>query len=205
MSVGKNGVWEVKKPSLNNIYPGTQYNRSYMKITYNVETDIFKEYGYTTATKLEPENVPTDTKFMAYSYLINSTVSYDLGQEYTVFMYMYISEDCNAPFRLNLEHNNTWVSNSEGTTGNITIAEKGVVKKVWGRCKASEADGKIYIMFYPNTNNINEFTTGYQLVTGITILKGDEVIPATGGFIEEKKENTKIYKHYMTSSDFIEM
>ena len=203
MSIGKNGVFKQNMSQFKNLYSGQQYNASNMSLSYNYKTDIFKEYGYSTALKLTPTNTGT-TQFMAYSYLMNP-IEYKLAQEYTVFMYVYVSSDCNANFRLNLEHSNTWVSNYQGTTSNINDSTKGKVIKVWGKCKTSAADGKMYLMFYPNPNQANIFTTGYQLIAGITVMLGNEVIPTTGGFIQNGSESVKIHNHYINANDFIEL
>lgn len=203
MSINKNGIWNQSVIDNNNLYTGKQYNASNMSLTYDYETDIFKSYGYTKALKLTPTNTST-SQFMAYSYLLNSTFVYDLGQEYTVAMYAYVSPDCNANFRLNLEHSNTWIANYQNTTSNINDTTKGSVIYVWGKCRANATDGKIYIMFYPNPNQANVFTTGYQLITGITILKGNEIIrPGGTGFIEAEKSS--IAKKYTLANSFIEI
>ena len=188
MSVNKQGIWTTPAKTISNLYTGKQYNYSFGTLTYDYETDIFKDYGFNTALKWTATS-RTD-QFMAYSYLINASIQYELGQEYVVSLYAYVSEDCNANFRLNLEHSNTWVSNYQGTNSNINDATKGKVIWVWGRCKASTTDGRIYIMFYPNPNQTNVFTSGYQLFTGITVYKGNEVLRpmnnsvSGSGFIE---------------------
>lgn len=42
--------------------------------------------------------------------------------------------------------------------------------------KPNTTDGLIYIMFYPNQNTANTFTTGYQLFAGISVYKGTQVL-----------------------------
>ena len=211
MNISKNGIILSSNKSISNLYTGEQYNKSTGYLTYNYQTDIFKDYGFNTALKWTPPS-RTD-QFMAYSYLINSTIQYDLGQEYIVSLYAYVSDDCNANFRLHLEQSNTWVSNYQGTTSNINDETKGKVIWVWGRCKANPSNGKIYLMFYPNPNQTNVFTTGYQLFTGITIYKGNELLRplnndiSGSGFIEIglQNEQLRINQNYITAKDFIEL
>ena len=184
MSIYKNGIATISHPQYQELYTGMQYNRSNMNLVYNFETDVFKDYGYSTCLKLEASNTST-SNFMAYSYLIDPTIVYNLGQEYDIAMYVYVPSSCNANFRLHLEHSNTWVSNYQGTTINLNDSTKNKVIKVWGRCKANASDGKIYCMFYPNPNQANVFTAGYMLIAGITIQLAGEIVGVGGtGLLE---------------------
>lgn len=194
-----------------NLYTGKQYNASYVGLEYNYKTDIFKPYGYDTCLKLTPTTTSTN-QFMAYSYIMSPNDIYEPGQEYVVSMYVYVPDTCNALFRLHLEHSNTWVSNYLGTTSNIADGTKNKVFWVWGKCKSSPTDGKIYIMFYPNPNQSGGvFTTGYQLVAGITVAKGSQVAQLygndkTGGLFENKNiANVQVGSTFINAKDFIEI
>lgn len=191
MSFYKNGIASVLHPQYENLYTGTQYNYSNASLTYNYETDLFKDYGYNTCLRIgavsSPSYYNTSTQqFLAYSYLLNPTIEYELGQEYAFSMLAYVPSSCNANFRIHIEHSNTWISNYLGTTANINDSTKDKVIHVYGRCKASASDGKIYIMFYPNPNQANVFTTGYMYVAGITISLAGETIGLGGTGLLEK-------------------
>lgn len=203
----KNGIVNSPFIKVDNLYTGKQYNCSSGSLTYDYATDIFKPYGFNKCLKWTATNTST-TQFLAYSYLIDPG-NYDLGQEYVVSMYVYVSPDCNANFRLNLEHSNIWTSNYQGTTSNINDSTKGKVIWVWGKCKASQSDGKIYIMFYPNPNQANVFTQGYQLFAGITVYKGNELLrpidnSANGSGIVEGSSSS-ISKNYILMNNFYEI
>ena len=212
----KTGIINVPNLEIDSLYSGKQYNLSNMVITYDHTTDVFKPYGFDTCTKIEPIANPSyynsETKtFMAYSYLVNPTIVYELGQEYVVSLYAYVSTDCNADMRLHLEHANAYTSNYLGGTGAYIVdSTKGKVVWVWGRCKASTSDGKIYIMFYPNPNQANVFTQGYQLFAGITVYKGSEVVRpmnnnvSGSGLVECVASLPKISKNLIMTNQFYE-
>lgn len=205
----KPGIVTCPAIPITNIYSGKQYNCSAGTLTYGYKTDIFKDYGFDTALRWDAPTDKTNVNFMAYSYLCDPTVLYDISQEYVVSMYAYVSEDCNANFKLILEHSNMWVSNYQKTATTINDTTKGKVIWAWGRCKTSSSDGKMYIMFYPNTNQTNVFTTGYQLFAGITIYLGNEVYrpmnnSINGSGIIESPAPFKIGNNYITANDFIE-
>lgn len=155
--------------NLINLYPNVQHNASRMNVEYNYKTDIFKEFGFNTCTKFSANQTSTSA-FMAYSYIM-PTVTYTASGEYSFSCYAYVSQDCNANLRINLEQNATWVKNYQGTKSNINDNTKGQVIKVWGTVKANSS-GKLYIMFYPNPNQANVFTSGYFLIAGMTFCQG---------------------------------
>ena len=155
-----------------NIYSGVQYNAAQMTVTYNFATDVFKDYGFNTCTKFSASNTSTSA-FLAYSYLLPPSY-YTPGSAYSFACYAYVSPDCNANLRINLEQSTTWVKNYKNTTSNINDTTKGQVIKVTGTIKANN-NGQIYIMFYPNPNLTNTFTTGYFLIAGLTIVAGNNI------------------------------
>lgn len=155
-----------------NIYPGSQYNAASMNVTYNFATDIFKDYGFNSCTKFAASNTSTSA-FLAYSYLLPISY-YTPNSTYSFACYAYVSPDCNANLRINLEQSTSWVKNYQNTKSNINDTTKGQVIKVTGTIKANN-NGKIYIMFYPNPNQANTFTTGYFLIAGLTIVPGENI------------------------------
>lgn len=204
MSIGKNGIITIPN-KYENLYSGKQHNLSCGSLTYDFETDVFKDYGFNTCLKWTPPSSYSSSTTLAYSYLINPTTVYDLSQEYVVSMYVYVPSSCNANFRLHLEHNNTWISNYQGTTSNINDSTKDKVIWVWGKCKVNTSDGKMYIMFYPNPNSgASTFTTGYILFAGITISLGNEIIRPNGGGFSIADKAT-ISKNNITAKDFYEI
>lgn len=180
MHLPMNDIYNWK---VSNIYTGTQSSTSWCKLTYNFKTDIFKDYGFDTALKMEPLKTSDGvTKFMAYSYLLSvadgGAGSLDATKTYAVSMYAYNSPDCNASLRLHLEQAAMWTKTHMSTTGQHLIDNtKGEVVHMWGILKPNQTTGKVYIMFYPNPNQIDVFTTGYQLFAGITIYESDTVVP----------------------------
>lgn len=165
-----NLIASVKKGFVN-LYPGTQTNASQMTVTYNYPTDIFTEYGFNTCTKFTPNSV-TDKK-LAYSYIM-PIGAYKPSKEYSFSCYAYVSPDCDANLRINLEQSATWIKNYAGTTANINDSTKGQVIRAWGTVKTN-ADGYLYIMFYPNMNQANVFTKGYFLIAGMTVCEGTDI------------------------------
>lgn len=164
---------------INNIYTGTQYNASNIVLTYNFETDIFENYGFNKAMRMTPGTYSAD--YYAYSYMLDPAL-FIAGKTYTFICYAYNSEDCNANIRLYLEGNFTVIANCLGN-GNI---DPGIVNSVKGKVQllwitftavtvANIADNA-KIMFYPNPNTVGVFTTGYQLITGMQIYEGDNVL-----------------------------
>ena len=165
-------VSPVKKDFVN-LYPGIQTNASQMTVTYNYPTDIFKEYGFDTCTKFDANS--TTTAKLSYSYIM-PIGAYKPSTEYSFACYAYVSSDCDANLRINLEQSATWVKNYQGTTTTINDATKGEVIKVWGTVK-SNSSGYLNIMFYPNMNQANVFTKGYFMIAGMTVCEGP-TIPA---------------------------
>lgn len=210
MSFYKNGLIETPYTEITNLYSGKQYNASWIGTTYDYPTDIFKDYGFNTCFKMTPTQTDTTKQFLAYSYLINTNQT-DVSAEYVVSLYAYVSTDCNADFRLHLEHSNTWIS-AYGNYDSQIIHDKtkGKVIWVWGRIKPNPNDGKVYIMFYPNPNQIGVFTQGYQLVTGITLYKGTEVSrpmnnqTSGSGIIQNTSALLTMNKNYILGNNYIE-
>lgn len=203
----KNSTVRCQSDILTNIYGGTQFNCSAGSLSYNYKTDVFKDYGFDTALKWTAPTDKTNVQYMAYSYICRPDQTHAVGQEYTISLYAYVSPDCNANFRLHLEHSNAWLSNYQGTAANINDSTKGKVIWVWGRCKAN-SDGNIYIMFYPNPYQTNIFTTGYQLFAGITVYYGTELYRpmnkniSGSGMLEGP--SLSIGKNYITANNYIE-
>ena len=140
----KNGdiVISNSNKKIDNMYPGKQYNMSNAKITYDFKTDLFKQYGYNSAMKLEPTRTADgQTAFLCYSYILPD-VEYDKNSVYSMSLYAYCSNDCNANIRINLEHSCAWVNTSTGSAQNINISTKGKVVYIWGIFKPNQTDGK---------------------------------------------------------------
>lgn len=155
-----------------NMYPGKQSNTAgTIGLTYNYETDIFKDYGFNTCTKFTALNTTATDRFLAYSYIM-PTFPYTASSEYTFSCYAYMPSSCNADLRINLEQNCTWVKNYKGTTSNIVDTTKDKVIKVWGTVKANSL-GLLYLMFYPNPNQAGIFTKGEFYIAGLTVYKGN--------------------------------
>ena len=151
-----------------NLYPQKQYSTSNITVTYNYETDIFKDYGLTKCTKFAAKVTSTDA-FKAYSYMMPIT-KYKASTYYTFSCYAYVSPDCNANFDFRVGSSTSWSKNYQGTS-NISDSRKGEVIKVWGTVKTSST-GIMRILLYPNYNVANVFTTGYILVAGFTVCEG---------------------------------
>lgn len=161
----------------NNLYSGKQHNLSEMTIEYNVETDVFKKYGFDYATKFIPNNKTTAK--LCYSYLCPTTILADNG--YTaddlvgISFYAYMSEDCDAHIRIKAEQSTTFSSGyvSEGeiqnTSARLASGTKGKVVYFHVVAKGNVNTDTLYVMFYFNENQANVFTKGYILITGITI------------------------------------
>lgn len=97
-------------------------------MTYDVESDIFKPYGFDSCSKWTVNTGATaGTKFLAYSHILDSTVVRDKTATYPVSLYFYVSLDCNVNFSLVLKHDNSWVSTYKGTALNINDSTKGKV------------------------------------------------------------------------------
>lgn len=93
-------------------------------MTYDVESDIFKPYGFDSCSKWTVNTGATaGTKFLAYSYILDTSAR-DKTATYSVSLYFYVSSDCNANFSLVLEHDNSWVSTYKGTASNINDSTK---------------------------------------------------------------------------------
>lgn len=212
MSFEKTGIVEVNHRDISNMYTGKQTNVSNGILTYDYQTDIFKDYGFNTCTKLSPVSSPSywngTKQFMVYSYLLDTNQT-DTSAEYAVSLYAYVSTDCDANFRLVLEHSNSWIQTYTGTTGTlIEDSTKGKVIWVWGRFKPSPNDGKIYLMFYPNPNQVDKFTKGYQLFTGITVYKGTDIIRPVNNNISGtgiiQAINASVGPNFITATNYIE-
>lgn len=165
----------------NNIYSGKQANYNSMKVEYNVATDIFKEYGFDTATKFSSDGA-TIQKW-AYSYCLDPKTyeNLKLNSEDTalsVSFYAYASDDIDAPICLTSEHG-TSITNrycsgtiSESNGNNLACSDTGKVVYFHAIVTPSTlADylDTVYLMFYFNKGQTNQFTKGYVLIAGLTI------------------------------------
>src|SRR5574344_133763 len=162
----------------NNLFSGTDGLVGSLTIDYAYATDIFKDYGFDTAIKLIPNSITTQkySYYMPVSPSIINTLGLDKTKIYSFVMYAYVSTDCDANFRLNLEKGATWVSNYKGTTSNVNDDTKGKVIKAWGKIKPNQTDGKMQFIIYPNPYLANTFTQGYQLIAGLEIYQGDFIV-----------------------------
>ena len=175
-------------PMLNyeNLYTGTQLNASWMTINYNVQTDVFSQYGISKAIKFIPSHSNTDsTNFMAYSYLVSTalpeTSGYGTTRKYGVSMYCYVSEDCNANFDLTLEGSSYfdkfYVSEDATLSSNkkdIICSTKGKAFLLNARIVPTTKENDFKIMFYFNKNQSLVFTTGYIYVAAISLFPLNE-------------------------------
>lgn len=206
-SIYKNGQIATKYELQNNLWSGTQINVSNMAVTYNYQTDVFRNYGFDTCMKFTSTHIADGTSWYGYSYICDNTIVHNLAETYTFSMYAYVSTDCNANFRVHTEHANSWVSNYQGTTANINDTTKGQVIKVWGKAKTNASDGKIYLMFYFNPHLVDTFTTGYILVAGLNVVIGDTIYPPgiipMNGFNQDK-DVSSIKNNLIIMNDFIE-
>lgn len=207
----KNGIVSVDKPNITNLYTGKQSNISYGKLTYDYETDVFKDYGFSTCIKLEPTETDSTGK-LTYSYIMDSGVVYGENEEYIISLYAYVSEDCNADFRMHVEGTNRFTVRSNTSapdTRHIVDTTKGKVIWIWAKCNMGTT-GNIRIMFYPNnTRAANTFTTGYQLFAGITVYRGSELYrPMNNGISAnmcEVIDTTSIGKNRLEFNNYIEL
>lgn len=216
INFNKNGIIQAPYFNIKNLYTGKQANISNGILTYDYHTDIFKQYGFNTCLKLSPVENPnysnqTTKQFMTYSYLLNAAIKYKPYQEYIVSLYAYVSNDCNAGFRIHLEQNNIWNSNYQNSQNNIVDSTKGEVIWVWGKCKAN-SNGNIYLMFYPNPNQSNVFTKGYQLFAGISVFEGSQLtkpinnnVSGSGIIENHTQDNIYISNNDIISHNFIEI
>lgn len=209
----KNGVINCDYLPVKNLYSGTQYTTSNVVLTYNYSTDIFKEYGFDTCTKMEPIEDPyywdeSTGQFLAYSYIMPID-SYVANGEYYFTCYAYVSTDCNANLQVRLERDNMWVANYQGAANHINDSTKGKVIWVWGKFTVN-SEGKMYCMFYPNPNHANMFTTGYMLFTGMTVYKGNQLLKpmnngVSGSGFVEIDSNAGLSNHYLQAQNFYEI
>lgn len=214
ISIYKNGNIILPSQEITeNIYKGQQTKHTAnIALIQNFPTDIFKSYGFDTALKLSPtKKADGVTQFMAYSYLLPMEQIGEPGDEYVFSCYGYCSSDCNANLEVKLEHSCSWTQRSSVGRDSVTLANtaKGEVVWMWGKFKLNDADGKVYIMFYPNQNSIDIFTSGYQLFAGISIYKGTTVYKPTnsdiiaGGICESPSE-AKFFSEYIETNEIIE-
>lgn len=216
----KNGIIDVNysvTPPPQNLYLGKQnIANSNCTFEYNYKTDIFLPYGFDTCTKMNPSGANKDktSKFMVFSYILDWQKERIKKGDYTVSMYAYVSEDCDADFRLHLEHR-CWYTERYKLEGNATAnstflvdTTKGKVIWVWAKFRSNADDGKIYIMFYPNPNLENTFTQGYILFTGLRIHEGTKIYrPSYNDQIHgiySIPNSNKIYENKIEFDDFIE-
>lgn len=212
-NIDRRGIVTSSIDDVTNLYSGKQYNCNAGTLTYNYQTDVFKEYGFDTALKWTAPTDKGDNAFLAYSFLLDSKILYDISQEYVVSLYSYVSDDCNAKFRMRVEGDNQWASsNLPIAIANKVIYSdiKGKPQWVWAKCKASSKDGHIQIMFYPNTNEANIFTSGYQLFAGISVYLGNKIYrpfnnQISGSGLIQTDSNVSIGKNNIIAHDFIEI
>lgn len=191
----------------------------YIKLEYDYQTDVFKDYGFSTCLKLSPNPsvAVADKQFMAYSYLTDKDKVYGIGKTFTVSFYAYVSEDCNVDFNLYLEHDCRYVNvykdynkdyNKYYNKWLISDTTKGKVFFVWATFTANATDGKIYLMFYPNPNQTNVFTKGYYLIAGIDLHEGSKIYrPSSDGNshgIISIPNSMQITENNIIFDDFIE-
>ena len=149
-----------------------------MTIT-QINTELFKPYGFNTATKMTPVTNPictntTTKQFIAYSYLIDPA-KLSAG-EYWISLYGYTSPDCNATFNLIHERATEWTQTYNNNLYYCLSEEtKGEVFWMWAKLKVN-TDGEGYVMFYPNVNQAGVFTTGYMLFTGVEIYSASNLL-----------------------------
>lgn len=150
---------------------------------------------------------------MAYSYLVNPILFTDTSATYVISMYVYVPSTCNANFTFVVEGGCSFIETNVNVVDNITIgyARSNVKDKafwMYAKIKPNTTNGNLKIMFYPNTNTSDVFTTGYQLVTGITIYKGDTVYrPSLDNSINglyTVPDTNSIYNNRLEFNDFIE-
>lgn len=183
----------------------------YIKLEYNYSTDVFKDYGFSTCLKLSPNPsvAVADKQFMAYSYLTDKDKVYGIGKTFTISFYAYVSEDCNADFRLVLEHSCKYTAGyKDHYTWLVSDTTKGKVFFVWATFISNTTDGKIYLMFYPNPNQTNIFTKGYYLIAGIDLHEGSKIYrPSSDGNshgIISIPNSMQITENNIIFDDFIE-
>ena len=221
--LNKNGIIDVNYSVTpqQNLYLGKQnMANSNCTFEYNYKTDIFLPYGFDTCTKMKPISEENryywnNTKqFMVYSYILDASVQHIKNGNFTVSMYAYVSEDCDADFRLYLEHSCKYTERykieetAKNNTQHLVDSTKGKVIWVWAKFKSNASDGKIYIMFYPNPNLENTFTQGYILFSGLRIHEGTEIYrPSYNNQIHgiySIPNSNKIYENKIEFDDFIE-
>nr|DAR44295.1 MAG TPA: hypothetical protein [Caudoviricetes sp.] len=218
--LNENGIIDVNysvTPPPQNLYLGKQnIANSNCTCESNYKTDIFLPYGFDTCKKINPVSEEkrkywNNTKrFMVYSYILDWQKERIKNGDFTVSMYAYVSEDCDADFRLHLEHGCSYTEkyNTNGNSWSIVDTTKGKVILVWAKFRSNADDGKIYIMFYPNPNLENTFTQGYILFTGLRIHEGTEIYrPSYNDQIHgiySIPNSNKIYENKIEFDDFIE-
>ena len=202
--------YSFDNPLLNyqNLYSGRQYNMSNMTIQYDVETEVFKDYGFDTAIKFIP-NSNTAAK-LAYSYFVPTNVLSQNNLAGTTKLgfsfYAYASDDLDANITLTTEQNGTiskgYVSSDPLPDNRTTLlgsSSKGKVVLFHGIFNPNSS-GLLYSMFYFNMNKPNVFTKGYVLVTGISIYPLNE----NDDYIEPNQiiGKSPVYGQLMDSSGF---
>ena len=202
--------YSFDNPLLNyqNLYSGRQYNMSNMTIQYDVETEVFKDYGFDTAIKFIP-NSNTAAK-LAYSYFVPTNVLSQNNLAGTTKLgfsfYAYASDDLDANITITTEQSGTiskgYVSSDPLPDNRTTLlgsSSKGKVVLFHGIFNPNSS-GLLYSMFYFNMNKPNVFTKGYVLVTGISIYPLNE----NDDYIEPNQiiGKSPVYGQLMDSSGF---
>ena len=170
--------WTFSSPLITgtNLYSGRQHNAAEMVVEYDVATDIFKDYGFDTATKFS--STPNTAHKLSYSYLCPTDIltknNYGADVKLNISYYIYASTDVDAVITLQAEQSstfsNTYVS-SGLTTNSATLIQsstKGQVVFVQTTLTPNSS-GAVYVMHYFNRNQANVFTHGYFLVAGVNV------------------------------------
>ena len=63
-------------------------------------------------------------------------------------------------------------------------------------------------MYYPNPNQVDKFTKGYQLFTGVTVYKGTDIIRPVNNNISGtgiiQATNASVSPNFITATNYIE-
>ena len=175
-----------------NYYSGKNSGTAWLATTFDYPTNVFKEYGFDTAIKFE-STVKNNTD-NAYWYFCPSNIltlkSLPTDTKLGLSFYAYASNDCDSNILIRAEGNTTlsksYVS-SDQVTNSSTILESSTKGRVvmFHTIVSPNSSGTIQIMFYFNQGYLassstgNKFTTGYILVTGISLYRlndGDDYI-----------------------------
>lgn len=204
---------------ITNLYPGTQENCSKGYWDYNIQSDVFKDYGFDTCNRWNSPGAATVG--LGYSYLVDQTsLPFSIGDEFVLSFYYYTSEDCNAYMNVRVESNGTifdsntpiksYYRSDDMRSNYISSDIKGKVQWCYLKFRIAVEHG-VHIMFYPELyNGGTDFSYGYQLYAGITLYKGTDImLPQNNningtGIIQNTNVMPKIGEKYIIANDFIE-